>query len=269
MTVMGIDELEVLQPFGQGNKKPLLGVCGVCMRNRARVGATANHLRFFASDGVSSVPAIMFRTPDIERAANCEEAVDLVFEAVNETWQGRTKPKLMVRDILYRNVDEAPLGTQVTTIADDLFERAEQILVRDAYAGIAEATTFVTKVVGVTFEGRQAVVSSLSAGQELVVVREPHNPVDANAIALFTLSGPQVGFLRRQIAAASPDLDGGMRYSGLCERRSPVVVRGAPMGPTSRSPARTPNRNAASRAGGQSARLALPQRSSTTSCAAL
>ena len=94
LTCESIGSLEVLQPFGQGNKKPLLGVRGVCMRNRARVGAAGNHLRFTATDGVSSAAAIMFRAPQIERAADCEEAVDLVFEAVNETWQGRTKPKI-------------------------------------------------------------------------------------------------------------------------------------------------------------------------------
>ena len=106
LTTPGIEAVERLQPFGQGNKKPILAARGVSMRCRARVGATANHLRFIASDGVSSVPAIMFRAPDIERAAGFEGAVDLVFEAINETWQERTKPKLMVRDIIYREQDE-------------------------------------------------------------------------------------------------------------------------------------------------------------------
>ena len=215
LTVEGIDQLEVLQPFGQGNKKPLLGACGVCMRNRARVGGAGNHLRFYATDGVTSVPAIMFRTPQIERAVACEEAVDLVFEAVSETWQGRTKPKLMVRDILYRDADEhlSELSNSGEGIADQLFAKADEILARDAYAGIADATRFMTKVVGVSFEGRQTVVSTLVAGQELVVARDEGNPVDTNAIALRTLSGVQVGFLRRQIAAVlAPNIDGGLRY---------------------------------------------------------
>lgn len=105
----GIQALEVLQPFGQGNKRPLFGVRGVFMRNRARVGYEGNHLRFIATDGAVSVAAIMFRTPDIERAYGCEEVVDLVVDAVNETWQGRTNPKLKVQDILYRDAcdDEA------------------------------------------------------------------------------------------------------------------------------------------------------------------
>ena len=103
LDLAGIRAIDALQPFGQGNKKPLFGVRGVFMRNRARVGYDANHLRFVATDGVSSLPAIMFRAPDMSRAYACEGLVDLVVEAVCETWQGRTQAKLMVRDIIYRD----------------------------------------------------------------------------------------------------------------------------------------------------------------------
>ena len=108
LTVESIDALERLQPFGQGNKRPLLAVRGVMARNRARVGADGSHLRFVATDGASSVAAIFFRAPDPERALAWDGVVDVVFEATNETWQGRTKPKLMVRDLLLR--DEPPAG---------------------------------------------------------------------------------------------------------------------------------------------------------------
>jgi len=55
---------------------------------------------------------------------------------------------------------------------------------------------------GVTFEGRQSVVRSLDEGEELLMERDTGNPVDENAIRFLTPSGEQVGFLRRQIAAA-------------------------------------------------------------------
>lgn len=122
ITVESVSELEGLQPFGQGNKRPLLAVTGVSTRNRALVGADGAHLRFVATDGVSSVPAIMFRAPDPERACAWEGAVDVVFEAVNETWQGRTKPKLMVKDLVLRTgegADGAP------SLADDLLAAAD------------------------------------------------------------------------------------------------------------------------------------------------
>lgn len=119
LTVETIQSLEVLQPFGQANAKPLLAATGVTMKNRGRVGATGDHLRFTATDGFAHVSAICFRAPNIERAAACDEAVDLVFEPVAETWQGSTKPKLMIRDILYRSAPQTtcpvsclPLATQ-------------------------------------------------------------------------------------------------------------------------------------------------------------
>ncbi len=129
LDVPTIESLGALKPFGQGNKVPLLASTGVVMRSRGRVGKSGEHLRFLATDGVSSVAAIMFRTPEVERACDYEGAVDLVFEAVAETWQGRTKPKLMVRDIIYR---EAATGVDEPKIVDEIFSRVPQILAADS-----------------------------------------------------------------------------------------------------------------------------------------
>ena len=102
-----IEQVGLLEPFGQGNKVPLLAATGVTMEARAAVGKTGDHMRFVATDGQASVPAIMFRVPRIEELVACESVVDLVFEAVAERWQGRVKPKLMVKDILVRGCDGA------------------------------------------------------------------------------------------------------------------------------------------------------------------
>ncbi len=101
-----IRQISLLEPFGQGNKVPLLAATGVTMCDRAVVGKTGDHMRFFATDGAASVPAIMFRVPEVDALANCDTVVDLVFEAVAECWQGRTKPKLMVKDILCHTCDD-------------------------------------------------------------------------------------------------------------------------------------------------------------------
>lgn len=216
MTCKSIASLEVLQPFGQGNKKPLFAVVGACMRSRARVGVTGNHLRFIASDGRGTAAAIMFRAPHIERACAWDGAVDLVFETVNETWQGQTRPKLMVRDIIYRDADSPGQGPPVPSLADELFSRSDEVLARDEYAGIADAQSFNTKAVGVSFEGRQNVVATLFPGQGLLVSRDHANPHDPNAMALTTPDGLLVGFLRRQVSAAlAPLVDGGAAY-GAC-----------------------------------------------------
>ncbi len=113
LTLENIAAMDILQPFGQGNTRPLFGLRDVVMANRARVGYEGSHLRFTATDGVASVPAIMFRAPNIEKAATYDGMVDLVVDAVNESWQGRTNPKLMVSEILYRDREDlAPDTTQ-------------------------------------------------------------------------------------------------------------------------------------------------------------
>ena len=102
-----IEKIGLLEPFGQGNKVPLLAATGVTMEDRAVVGRTGDHMRFTVTDGASSVPAIMFRVPEVDTLVNCDSVVDLVFEAVAEHWAGRVKPKLMVKDILCRSCEDA------------------------------------------------------------------------------------------------------------------------------------------------------------------
>lgn len=101
-----IRQIGLLEPFGQGNSVPLLAVRGVTMCDRAVVGKSGDHMRFFATDGMMGVAAIMFRAPEVEMLVNCDTVVDLVFEAVVECWQGRVKPKLMVKDILCRTSED-------------------------------------------------------------------------------------------------------------------------------------------------------------------
>ncbi len=204
-----INSLEILQPFGMGNKKPLLGARGVMMRGRARVGTNGDHLRFVATDGTHAVPAIMFRTPHIEKAASYDGAVDLVFEAVNETWQGRTKPKLMVKDILYRTSDAAPEdgGKQ---LADELFDRSADVLSAPEHLGIAEAESFITKMVGLKRLAGGGCPVSLG---EILQIRPDAEDSDVASLALVEADGMAVGHLRSQIAAAlAPYIMAGVTY---------------------------------------------------------
>lgn len=215
-----ISSLEILQPFGMGNKKPLFGVCGVTMRGRARVGTNGDHLRFVASDGTHAVPAIMFRTPHIEKASGYDGAVDLVFEAVNETWQGRTKPKLMVKDIIYRTPDEDSKKAE-PTLADELFEHASEVLSVPEHAGIAEALKFRTRVVRMP-EGTDP--TRLSEGERLSVCSD--GTAEMCSLALVTKEGTVLGHLRHHIAAALvPAIDAGATYRAevlkvVCTTRS-------------------------------------------------
>lgn len=85
---------------------------------------------------------------------------------------------------------------------------------------VTETMEFHTKVVGVTHTNRdgtnrQNVVRRLRAGQPLLLIRDPKNRHDRNAIMICTSGGffsssKQVGFLSAELAAEyAPFLDAG------------------------------------------------------------
>ena len=203
-------ELAQLEPFGHGNRTPLLASRGVFMNGRSKVGKTGNHLRFSAYDGAVSVPAIAFRCDDIDGLLGHEAAVDLAYTLSVDEWRGRRRVQLMVREFHRRErSDDAP----AYELVEDLFAHADEILAREEYAGITDAPSFHTKLAGVTFEGRQDVLADLSPGTVLRLERQPDNAFDPNAIALFHPAGQQVGFFNRRLATAlAPVLDAGVAY---------------------------------------------------------
>jgi single-stranded-DNA-specific exonuclease len=96
---------------------------------------------------------------------------------------------------------------------DALFAKKSEYLERDRFASIGERDDFFTKIVGVSFEGRQDLVGGLKPGDPLELERQPENEHDPNAIAV-RFGNLQLGFLRREIARRlAPNIDGGDRYS--------------------------------------------------------
>jgi len=95
---------------------------------------------------------------------------------------------------------------------DELYRNASEYLDRDSYATIGDATGFNTKVVGVSFEGRQDIAGGVRPGQAVELRRDPENPHDPNAIGVW-LGALQLGFLKREIALRiAPNIDAGERY---------------------------------------------------------
>ena len=105
----------------------------------------------------------------------------------------------------------------INQFVDRLFTQSRKFIGRDDFAGIGDRESFPTKVMGVSFEGRQDVVAGLVPGHELELRRQPDNPVDANAIAVH-YGALHIGFLRKEIAKhLAPLIDGGARYHARIE----------------------------------------------------
>lgn len=63
----------------------------------------------------------------------------------------------------------------------------------------------IVKVVGVTHDGRQDTIAKMSGDEDIILVAEPENPADKNAIAVHALidndSYHHVGYIPRHLAA--------------------------------------------------------------------
>ena len=233
--VAGFNELEFLQPFGNDNPVPVLAAPDVFMEKRAAVGKQGNHLRYVATDGISRVAGIYFGVDNIYELVACDSACDILFEPTVDEWQGRFTAKLMTRDI-FVHAPAAESKTEISQRVDELFEHALEIADVGDYAGITQMARFNTKIVGVTFENRQAVLSSIEAGVELSLVRQPHNEFDANAIAVELLDGTQLGFLNRRLAKRlAAVMDEGVPYSAAVS-----AITGGPEHASGRDDVRAP-----------------------------
>ena len=105
----------------------------------------------------------------------------------------------------------------IDEFVERMFAQQKKFLDRDAFAGIGERDTFPTKIMGVSFEGRQDIVAGIVPGVDLQLEREPENPFDGNAIAV-RYGTMQLGFLRKQIAKhLAPLIDAGIGYGARVE----------------------------------------------------
>ena len=94
----------------------------------------------------------------------------------------------------------------------ELFAHGREYLSYDRFATIGDAASFFTKVVGVSFEGRQSIVAGLRGDEPVELVRRPDNAHDPLAIEV-RFGALQLGYLRREIAKRlSPKIDAGERY---------------------------------------------------------
>ena len=83
----------------------------------------------------------------------------------------------------------------------------------DYYEEEESENEFNTKVVGVTFEGRQRYIRRMSVGEDVTLERDPSNIHDKNAIKVINKGGYQIGFISRDLAEKmAPNMDNGIKY---------------------------------------------------------
>ncbi len=206
-------ELERLAPFGNGNPEPVF----LTRRMRAvgtRLVGDGTHLRLLVSDGAHTAEVIAFRGGDrVELLAFTQARIDLAYTVEIDRWRDEERVQFVAVHLLTPDVDLSAVASDTGQVLERLFARADDYLgprLRD----VEQAPAFHTKVVGVTFDGRQAIVPTVPAGARLHLARDPQNVRDPHAIKVMLDDGRQLGFLSAGLAARlSPSIDAGARYS--------------------------------------------------------
>jgi single-stranded-DNA-specific exonuclease len=213
LTPEAAGDVERLAPFGSGNPEPVFAVRGLRAVGTRLVG-DGSHLRLVVTDGARTADAIAFRQAEhVELLAFTQARVDLAFTLERDRWNNSDRIQLVVEDLQTPDVDIDFVAADAAQVLDRLFARADDYLDLRLDA-VEHAAAFNTKVVGVTFEGRQERLPHVRPGDRLRLVRDPRNPRDPHAIQVCALEGGQLGFLRASLAARlAPAMDAGARYA--------------------------------------------------------
>lgn len=197
--------LEALEPTGCGNPVPTFAFVGQNEVHARPCGKDGAHLQLLLPAPQGDIRGIAFRRgPDAQGCSSRPQ--DILFNVNRSTFRGQDRLELMVRDIRPAFLADDPLD-------DLLYLHGEAHLQEKPYADIGEARTFYTKVAGVSFDDRQAILSQLKAPQRLTLQPEPENPHDVNALALLASEG-KIGYLNRDLAAVlAPLIRAGRRYA--------------------------------------------------------
>lgn len=205
-------EISRLAPFGQANPEPVFLTHDLQALSARTVGG-GGHLRLLVGDGLRTAEAIGFRLGGhAELLAFTRARLDLAYTIEEDRWAGRQSVQMVVAEIRTPGLDPETVTSDAAPLLERLFERAGDYLTGEGRV-IEEAPAFHTKVVGVTFEGRQSVLPEVDTGDRLLLRRAPANPRDPHAIEVCLPDGRQLGFLRASLAARlAPTMDTGTKY---------------------------------------------------------
>jgi single-stranded-DNA-specific exonuclease len=91
------NQLQLLEPTGEGNPRPVLATRNLRVAARRRFGRESNHLAFTVHDGEQYREAVAFRQGGL--ADDMPDRVDLACHLEINEWNGRRKVRLNVCDI--------------------------------------------------------------------------------------------------------------------------------------------------------------------------
>lgn len=208
-----VAEIEQLGPFGQGNPSPLLVLRNGGITEVRKVGKEGQHLKLKVGEENKQIEGIAFKLGERQEEIGTWSRCDLAFQPQLNTYKGVTRVQMLVKDL--KNYFEPDDPYSDLPFLEQLYLDGEIWLEDNNYRDIIDQEQFYTKVVGVTFEERQKLIREIAVGESLELRREPSNPYDRNAIAVY-YQEQLIGYLKASLARNLViALDQGSKYQAL------------------------------------------------------
>jgi single-stranded-DNA-specific exonuclease len=97
-----VTELQMLEPFGQGNPQPIFTTKGVRLASSPRiVGIGGNHLQLAITDNTNTVRCIGFGMGKLEKKLLEREFFNVAYQPQLNTYNGSTNVELVLADIQF------------------------------------------------------------------------------------------------------------------------------------------------------------------------
>jgi single-stranded-DNA-specific exonuclease len=94
-------ELVKFEPFGIGNPTPVFISKNVNVANARTVGSNAKHLKLILNNKGFAFNAIAFGKGEVYKKLLSVNSVDVVYNLVRDTWNGKDELQLKVKDLRF------------------------------------------------------------------------------------------------------------------------------------------------------------------------
>ena len=93
-----VAEIDMLQPFGEGNPTPVFVFRGLIVKDIKLLGNN-KHLSMYLSDGISSVRGIGFNIGFMINSIEVNQKIDIICSVEKNVWNGNENIQLNIKDI--------------------------------------------------------------------------------------------------------------------------------------------------------------------------
>ena len=103
-----VEEIQRLEPLGEGNPRPLFCSKNLRLIREARI-LKGEHIKFWVTDGVKNFEAIGFglaKDTDIEAILRKSSEIDIAYSVSFNTWQGVNSIQLRIEDVQPSRIEE-------------------------------------------------------------------------------------------------------------------------------------------------------------------